>query len=255
MRKALVAANWKMYGDQLFTKELLIGLQESISSSCLNNTDIVICPPFTYLHLASDLLGKEIKLGAQDVSAHSAGAYTGQISAAMLKDISCSYVIVGHSERRQYCGESNELVAQKFFAAKEAGLTPILCIGETDEERELGKTESVVLQQLGAIIDKYGVSGLENSVIAYEPIWAIGTGKTASPEEAQAVHSILRENVANLDSSLANSLQILYGGSVKAENAQSLFSMPDIDGGLIGGASLKVSDFSAICEAALSVSK
>jgi triosephosphate isomerase len=190
-----------------------------------------------------------VQWGGQDVSFEQAGAFTGEISVSMLQDFHCKYAIVGHSERRTLHGESDEVVAKKFSTARAAGLIPILCVGETLEEREAGTTEQVVARQLNAVIDVEGVEALQSAVIAYEPVWAIGTGRTASPQQAQDVHAFIRKMIADKDATTAEKVQILYGGSVKADNAEELFKMTDIDGGLIGGASLKVEDFMAICRA------
>jgi len=188
--------------------------------------------------------------GAQDLSEHAQGAYTGEVSAAMLKDIGCSYVLAGHSERRQYHAESDDLVARKFVAAQGAGLVPILCVGETLDERDGGATERVIARQLDAVVARAGIGAFGKAVLAYEPVWAIGTGRTATPEQAQAVHKFIRDKLAGLDGTIAGSLRLLYGGSVKPSNAAELFGQPDVDGGLIGGASLVAEDFLAICDAA-----
>ncbi len=248
-RKTLVVGNWKMHGSKEQVAAYFSELQKAIqnSSDKLLN-EVVVCPPFIYLAQAAKLLEQlpQVKLGAQDVSGFTQGAYTGQIAASMLVDIGCQYVIVGHSERRQYCQESEEEIADKFFAAKATGLTPILCVGETQAQREEKRTESVVLGQLQAILTRQGVQSFQDAIIAYEPVWAIGTGLTASPQEAQAVHLLLRQTLAEYDVGLAQRLPILYGGSVKSSNAQQLFAMPDIDGALVGGASLQASEFFAI---------
>lgn len=216
----------------------------------IQNVDCAVCVPFPYLSQAQQKLsGSNVKWGAQNVHQLDKGAYTGEVSAAMLSDFGCSYVIVGHSERRAYYGESSHLVAEKFLAAQQAALTPILCVGETLEQRESGVTEQVVAEQLDALIKLGGVGALRNAVVAYEPVWAIGTGKTATAAQAQAVHEFIRKRIEAQDGQIAAGLCILYGGSVKANNAQELFSMPDIDGGLIGGASLVAEDFLAICQA------
>lgn len=219
--------------------------------AAIPTVDCAVCVPFPYLAQAQQKLsGSVVKWGAQDVHQLDKGAYTGEVSAAMLRDFACSYVIVGHSERRALYGESSHLVAEKFIAAQLAGITPILCLGETLEQREKGVTEAVVAEQLDALIMRVGAQVLSDSVLAYEPVWAIGTGKTATSEQAQAVHQFIRQRVAAHDSQIASGLCILYGGSVKANNAAELFSMPDIDGGLIGGASLVADEFLAICSAA-----
>jgi len=212
-----------------------------------------VCVPYPYLFQAQAALQNTgIAWGAQNLSQHEKGAFTGEVSAAMLLDFGCRYVIVGHSERRALYGESDQTVAAKFIAAQQAGLTPILCVGETLQEREAGVTEQVVARQLDAVLSLVGVSALSKAVLAYEPVWAIGTGKTATTEQAQAVHAFIRGKIAALDAGVASSLVIQYGGSVKASNAAQLFAMPDIDGGLIGGASLVAEEFAAICRAAQS---
>jgi len=216
----------------------------------MQGVDCAVCVPFPYLAQAQQKLsGSPVKWGAQDVHQLDKGAYTGEVSAAMLRDFGCSYVIVGHSERRAFYCESSPLAAEKFLAAQRAGLTPILCVGESLEQRESGITEQVVAEQLDALIQSGGVQALRGSVVAYEPVWAIGTGKTATSAQAQAVHAFIRQRVASHDGKIASGLCILYGGSVKANNAAELFAMPDIDGGLIGGASLVADEFLAICRA------
>ena len=240
MREFLVAGNWKMNGSIAANEALLSGIVAGI-------------PPYPYLGAAaSKLAGSGVSLGAQNVSEHESGAYTGEVAPAMLKEIGCEYVIVGHSERRAMYGESSFQVAQKFQAAQAAGLTPILCVGETLEERESGATESVVDYQLGAVLDAAGIGAFATAVVAYEPVWAIGTGRTATPEQAQDVHRHLRSRLAEQDEDIAGGTRILYGGSMKGDNAAGLLAMPDIDGGLIGGASLKAEDFLAIAAAAAS---
>lgn len=225
-------------------------LLESIKPA-LAGIEAVVCVPFPYLAQAQSVLsGSSIAWGAQNLSEQSKGAFTGEVSASMLLDFGCKYVIVGHSERRSLYGESDEVVAKKYMAAQAAGLTPILCVGESLDERESGVTEGVVARQLDAVIKAAGVASLGKAVVAYEPVWAIGTGKTASPEQAQAVHAFIRGKVAALDSGVADHLVIQYGGSVKAANAAELMAQPDIDGGLIGGASLVADEFIAICRAA-----
>jgi len=249
MRDYLVAGNWKMNGSTASNKELVAGIVAGAPQS--DSAKVLICPPFPYLAaVATQIAGSKVSLGAQNVSEHESGAFTGEVAPAMLRDIGCEYVIVGHSERRSLYGETSFAVAAKFKAALDAGLKPILCVGETLEQRESGGTESVVEVQLGAVIDKVGIAGFESAVVAYEPVWAIGTGVTASPEQAQDVHRHIRGVMAGHDAGVAESIQILYGGSMKGENAAGLLSMPDIDGGLIGGASLKAGDFLAIAEAA-----
>jgi triosephosphate isomerase len=246
MRKKLVAGNWKMHGSLAENAALLAALKPALAG-----IKAVVCVPFPFLAQAqAELTGSSIAWGAQNVSEQAKGAFTGEVSAAMLLEFGCTYVIVGHSERRSLYGESDALVASKYKAAQAAGLTPILCVGESLEERESGVTEAVVARQLDAVIDAAGVGSLAKAVIAYEPVWAIGTGKTASPEQAQAVHAFIRGKIAALDTGVADQLMIQYGGSVKAANASELMAQPDIDGGLIGGASLVADEFVAICQAA-----
>ncbi len=246
MRKKLVAGNWKMHGSLAENAVLLAALKPA-----LVGVNAVVCVPFPYLAQAQTILnGSSIAWGAQNLSEHNKGAFTGEVSASMLLDFGCSYVIVGHSERRSLYGESDGLVAAKYVAAQAAGLTPILCVGESLDERESGVTEAVVARQLDAVIKLAGVDSFAGAIVAYEPVWAIGTGKTASPEQAQAVHAFIRGKIAALDPDLAGQLIIQYGGSVKAANAAELMAQPDIDGGLIGGASLVADEFVAICQAA-----
>jgi triosephosphate isomerase len=248
MRRKLVAGNWKMHGSLAQNASLLDAVANGMVQ--LSGVDCAVCVPFPYLYQAQQkLAGTPVAWGAQDVHQLEKGAYTGEVSGAMLSDFGCRYAIVGHSERRAIYGESSQLVAEKFAAAQKSGLIPILCVGETLEERESGTTEAVVAEQLDAVIALSGVQALRNAVVAYEPVWAIGTGKTATPEQAQAVHAFIRQRVAKLDEQVAGGLCILYGGSVKASNAAELFAMADIDGGLIGGASLIAEEFLAICRA------
>lgn len=249
MRKPLVAGNWKMNGTAESGKALVEGIKAGLGDV---TSEVAICPPFVYSIQVRDLVaGSAVALGAQDVSQHGNGAYTGEISSSMLTDIGCEYVILGHSERRAYYGENDELVAEKVVAAHKAGLKPILCVGELLEERESGETETVVARQLDVLLDSAeGMAALENAVIAYEPVWAIGTGKTATPEQAQDVHAFIRGRIASKDAALAERIRILYGGSVKGGNAAELFAKADIDGGLIGGASLDAGEFLTICRAA-----
>src|SRR5512139_2988668 len=248
MRRKLVVGNWKMVGLLARNKALLEGVLAGLRD--LRNADYAVCVPFPYLAQAQSLLqGTNVAWGAQNMSQHVEGAYTGEVSAGMLVEFGCKYVILGHSERRSLYRETDDEVAAKFEAALKAGLQPILCVGETLDEREAGVTEAVVARQLDAILNRSGVKALAQAVVAYEPVWAIGTGKTAAPEQAQAVHGFIRQRIAQLDSQVAQGLCILYGGSVKAANAGELFSKPDIDGGLIGGASLVAEDFVAICRA------
>ncbi len=248
MRGKLVAGNWKMNGNLASNQSLLKSLIPLLKP--LSGTRCAICVPFPYLYQTEQLLrGSGIAWGAQDICEHDHGAYTGAVSAGMVADFGCRYVIVGHSERRALFGDSDNVVALKFAAVLKAGLTPILCVGETLAERESGMTEQVVARQLDAVLSQSGVDALGRAVVAYEPVWAIGTGKTAAPDEAQAVHAFIREHVAEQDMRAADGLLLLYGGSVKASNAAQLFAMPDIDGGLIGGASLVAEEFAAICRA------
>jgi triosephosphate isomerase len=249
MRGKLVAGNWKSHGDLAANEKLLT--QVRAEAQQLRGVEVSVCVPYPYLFQTQRLLaGGTVAWGAQDLSPFGAGAYTGAVSAAMLTEFGCRHVIVGHSERRVIFGESDAVVAKKFGAAARAGLTPVLCVGETLQEREAGVTEQIVGRQLDAVISENGAAALGNAVLAYEPVWAIGTGRNATPEQAQAVHAFIRARVAASDAGVAAMLRILYGGSVKAANAAQLFSQPDIDGGLIGGASLVAGDFMAICRAA-----
>jgi triosephosphate isomerase (TIM) len=248
-RRKLVVGNWKMYGRLSRNKALLEGVLQGIRK--LNNADYGVCVPYPYLAQVQSLLqGSNLAWGAQNLSQFEEGAFTGAVAPGMLVDFGCRYVIIGHSERRALFHESNEIASAKFDAAIKAGLTPIFCVGETLAEREGGVTEQIVARQLEVVLNHAGVVAMAKTVIAYEPVWAIGTGKTASPDQAQAVHAFIRQQVARLDGQTAQGLCILYGGSVKANNAAELFAMPDIDGGLIGGASLVADDFVAICRAA-----
>jgi triosephosphate isomerase len=249
MRQKLVAGNWKMHGSLVDNQVLLSSLRAQLVG--LRNVSCAVFPPAPYIPQAQqELAGSAIAWGAQNVSKHTKGAFTGEIAASMLLDFGCKYVLLGHSERRAIFGETDEMAAAKFMAALTAGLTPVLCVGETLAERESGSAETVIARQIDAIIEIAGVSALAKAVVAYEPVWAIGTGKTASPEQAQAIHAFIRQKIAGLDAEIAQGLMILYGGSVKAANAAELFSQPDIDGGLIGGASLVADEFIAICKAA-----
>lgn len=248
MRRRIVAGNWKLHGDRRFACALV---EEIVAVAPPAGVERIVLPPLPYLgELVEHVGSRGLAFGAQDVSENEAGAYTGEVSAAMLIDVGARYGLVGHSERRQYHGETSELVARKFFAARRAGLTPILCVGESLHEREAGQTEWRIEQQLEPVFALGGPGALEGAIIAYEPVWAIGTGRTASPEQAQAVHAFIRGEVAARDAKIAGSLPILYGGSVKPDNAASLFAQPDVDGGLVGGASLVARDFLAIAAAA-----
>ncbi|MEO6264087.1 MAG: triose-phosphate isomerase [Luteimonas sp.] len=246
MRRRIVVGNWKLHGDRAFARGLLDALTAEAAPA---GVELVVLPPLPYLGELIDRY-RTIAFGAQDVSANEKGAYTGEVSASMLADVGAKYGLVGHSERRQYHHESSELVARKFLAARHAGLAPILCVGETLHQREAGQTEYCIEHQLQPLFDLGGAEVLEGAVVAYEPVWAIGTGRTASPEQAQAVHAFIRGEVAARDAKIAGSLPILYGGSCKPDNAASLFAQPDVDGGLIGGASLIAVDFLAIAAAA-----
>jgi triosephosphate isomerase len=247
MRQTLVAGNWKLNGSKESIKELLAGILDGMSEA---KADVAVCAPYIYLPLVDEILsGSKVGYGSESISEHDSGAFTGEISGSMLKDFNCQYAIVGHSERRSLFGEKDADTANKFAAARKHGLIPILCVGELLEEREAGITEEVVSRQLDAVIALEGIAALSDAVIAYEPVWAIGTGKTASPEQAQEVHAFIRSKIAKRDEAVAKKVQILYGGSVNGGNADELFAMEDIDGGLIGGASLKAEDFLAICKA------
>nr|VFJ45697.1 MAG: triosephosphate isomerase [Candidatus Kentron sp. DK] len=247
-RRILVAGNWKMNGSKESAKSLVEGIKAGLDR--VKVAEMAICPPFVYIPIVASMIeGTPIALGAQNLAKEDPGAFTGEVAAPMLIDFGCQYVIVGHSERRAYYGETDALVAQKFIRAQKEGLVPIVCVGELLEERESGKTEQVVGRQIDAIIEAAGVAALEKAVIAYEPVWAIGTGKTATPDQAQDVHAFIRSRVADKGAAVAEKVRIQYGGSVNAGNAVELFAMPDIDGGLIGGASLKAEDFLTICAA------
>ena len=247
-RRSLIAANWKMNGNLASIRPLVQGVLAGVASGC--QADVALCAPAIYLAEVSQLLkGSNIALGAQNVSNHESGAYTGEIAAAMLQDYACRYVIVGHSERRNLYGDTDQLVAEKFMRVQAAAMTPILCVGELLNEREAGNTEEVVARQLDTVIKQAGIAAFANAVIAYEPVWAIGTGRTATPEQAQEVHAFIRLRLARHADRIADKIRIQYGGSVKAANAQELFSMADVDGGLIGGASLKADEFLGICHA------
>jgi triosephosphate isomerase (TIM) len=248
MRTKLVAGNWKMNGDRASAQALLDAIA---AAGCPEGVAIAVFPPSVYLaELAAIYGSRGIAFGAQDVSVHAAGAYTGEIAAPMVRDVGAGYALVGHSERREYHGESSAQVAAKFIAARQAGLVPVLCVGESRAEREAGATESVIRDQLEPLFELGGVKAFAGAVIAYEPVWAIGTGLTATPEQAQQVHAFIRGTLAARDATIASSLPILYGGSMKPANAAALMSQADIDGGLIGGASLVASDFLAIVQAA-----
>ena len=248
MRKKLVAGNWKMHGSRTMAAALVGELSGAVRA----DAELLVIPPFPYLHGVADACAEAgIGLGAQDVSEHEGqGAYTGEVSAAMLADVGAGWVLVGHSERRQYHNESDALVARKFAAARAGGLTPILCVGETLAQREAGETEAVIARQLQAVLAISGIASFDTAVIAYEPVWAIGTGRSASPEQAQQVHAFIRSKLKAEDAMIAGLTRLLYGGSVKAANAAELFAQPDVDGGLVGGACLQASDFLGIYSAA-----
>ena len=246
MRRKIVAGNWKLQGSRDFAAALVAAIKAEAPA----RVDLIVLPPYPYLgDVLAHCAGSEIAVGAQDVSAHAKGASTGEVAAAMLADVGARYTLVGHSERRQYHAESSALVAQKFQAAQAAGITPILCVGERLEEREADQTEAVIASQLQPVLDLVGVAAFANAIVAYEPVWAIGTGRTASPEQAQAVHAFIRSQIATQDAKIAGLLPVLYGGSVKPDNAASLFAQADVDGGLIGGAALVAADFLAIAAA------
>ncbi|MEQ1800385.1 MAG: triose-phosphate isomerase [Gammaproteobacteria bacterium] len=265
MRRPFVAGNWKLNGSRGGSHALVsavgdglaaLGLGPSALAAAGSPVEVLVCPPYVYLaELAGPAAGRCLKLGAQDVAVEEAGAFTGEVSAVMLRDVGCEYVIVGHSERRALFGDSDERVAGKVIAALRAGLAPILCVGETLAERDAAQTIAVVRRQLAAVfsaLDSSNLPWVESRAIAvaYEPVWAIGTGRTATPDQAQEVHADIRATVARRDATMAGDLRILYGGSVKASNAKDLFAMQDIDGGLIGGASLQAAEFVSICKAA-----
>jgi triosephosphate isomerase len=250
MRQPLVAGNWKMNGSRDSVKTLVDGINAGMSD--ISGVEVLVCAPYVFLaDVQSMLSGSALKLGAEDCATETSGAFTGEIAAPMLAEFGCSHVIVGHSERRSLYGESDEVVASKYARVQDAGMVPILCVGELLEEREQGTTEEVVARQLDAVINASGVASLANAVIAYEPVWAIGTGLTASPEQAQEVHAFIRARVAAHDAEVAAGVRILYGGSMKPSNAAELIGQTDVDGGLIGGASLVAEDFLGICRAGM----
>lgn len=248
MRTPLVAGNWKMNGSRESVKELINGVVEGAKS--LNGVEVAVCP--STIHIADVIAaaaGSNVAVGSQDACTELKGAFTGETSIDMIKDFGCQYAIIGHSERRTLYGESDEIVAEKFTVVKKSGVTPIFCIGETLEERESSITEEVCARQIDAVFAVEGDNAFAGSVIAYEPVWAIGTGKTASPEQAQSVHAFIRQHIAKRNADVADKVQILYGGSMNPANAKELIGQADIDGGLIGGASLKTEDFLAVCQA------
>jgi triosephosphate isomerase (TIM) len=260
MRKPLIAGNWKMHGDQA----MAAALTQAVAKLATARAEVLLIPPFPYLALCRSQLaassqnaqispGVQIALGAQNLSEHAGGAHTGEVAGSMLHDVGCKYVLVGHSERRHVYGETVDVVARKFVQAQLAGLQPILCVGETLAERDSGQTMAVVLAQLEAVLQLAGAAAFESAVVAYEPVWAIGTGRTATAEQAQEVHLAIRGYFANADANIASCLRILYGGSVKAANAAELLAQPDIDGALVGGASLLANEFAGIISAVPSV--
>lgn len=250
MRRTLVVGNWKMHGSKALIGTLLRGIEERLVE-VPESVDIGVCPTHLHMALAAETLTSDrIKLGAQDAFAEPEGAFTGEVSASMLAEYGVTYVIVGHSERRTLFAETNEQVAAKFLAVQQNGLVPVLCVGETLQQRQQGATDSVVLEQLDAVIAAAGIAAMGTAVLAYEPIWAIGTGETASPEQAQSVHRMLRKHLAAQSDPIAAATRIIYGGSVKGANAKDLFEQADIDGGLIGGASLQAEEFISICKSA-----
>ena len=248
MRQKLIAGNWKMHGSLAENQTRLTQLVAGINDT---RAEVAVCVPAPYFaQCKSVLAGSVIQCGSQNISEYEQGAYTGEISASMLKEFDVQYALVGHSERRELFAESSEQVAKKFAAAKQAKLIPVLCVGETLEQRESGVTEHVIAGQISAVLDQVGIQGFANAVVAYEPVWAIGTGKTASPEQAQAVHKAIRDQLSALDAGIAQKIQILYGGSVKPNNAAAIFAQADVDGALVGGAALNAQDFLQICNAA-----
>lgn len=249
MRRRLVIGNWKMHGNHRANAQLLAALLPGLAESA--GVETVVCPPYPYLaRVAEFLVGSALKLGAQSLSRFDQGAHTGEVSGPMLRELGCQYVLVGHSERRSLHGEDDRLIAEKFAAALCADLVPVLCVGESLAQRRNGITEQVVAEQIQVVLQRVGINGLASGVIAYEPVWAIGTGETATPAQAQAVHRHIRGLLAEQSPAVAAAMRILYGGSVKAANAAELFAQADVDGGLVGGASLDAASFAAICAAA-----
>ena len=247
MRKTIVAGNWKMNASKESVNTLIEGILSGMNET---SSEVIVCAPFPYLSQVESLIqGSSLKLGAQNLNVNTAGAYTGEVSADMIKDFGAQHVIVGHSERRSLYAETNAIVAEKTKTAIDAGLTPLLCVGESLEDRESGNTEAIVEEQINAVIDLIGIESFDQVIIAYEPVWAIGTGLTATPEQAQAVHLFIRNLLADSSEKIAQRTPILYGGSMNAGNAADLISCSDIDGGLIGGAALKAEDFLQICKA------
>ncbi len=256
MRHPVVMGNWKLNGSKAMVKELLTGLSKELEG--VTGVDVAVAPPALYIDLAERVIketGSNIILGAQNTDIHNSGAFTGDVSPEMLKDFGASHIIIGHSERREYHAESDEFVAKKFAFLKENGLTPVLCIGETEAQNEAGETESVCARQIDAVINSLGVDALNGAIIAYEPIWAIGTGKAATADDAQRIHASIRAHIAEKSADVAKNIVIQYGGSVKPENAAAYFAKEDIDGALVGGAALKADSFAAIAKAAAEAKK
>ena len=250
MRQRAVIGNWKMHGSIKSVRNLMVEIMDGLSPLA-GELEIALCPSFVHMDLVGNLLresGSRIKLGAQDAHMEDKGAYTGDVSAPMLADIGAHLVLVGHSERRSSAGETNDIVVSKFGAIQASGLIPVLCVGESLSQREVGVTEQTILSQIDPIVEKFGFSVFEKALIAYEPVWAIGTGKTATPDQAQSVHELIRVHLAKEDAKTADSVSIIYGGSVNSNNAEDLFKQKDVDGGLIGGASLKAEEFISICK-------
>lgn len=255
MRKMLVAGNWKMNGSKVEITTLLQKLLENLSDLTFQ-IEAVVCPPSIYVEYAHKLIEKSnIQIGAQNIASNSVTAFTGEISPAMLREFDCKYVIIGHSERRLLLDETDDLIARKFQIAVDGGISPILCVGETKDQQAAGLSKAVVEKQLLAVLHKCGIDGFKSAVIAYEPVWAIGTGLTATPEQAQEIHAYIRSLLAKHNTTIAENVRIIYGGSVNSTNAEALFTQPDIDGGLIGSASLKAQDFSDICHIAMGLTK
>jgi len=248
MRRPIVAGNWKMHGSREENARLVAGIIDGLSDA---TAEVIVFPPAVYVaEVVRQASGSPVQVGGQNLCTASQGAYTGEVSGAMLRDVGATHVLVGHSERRALYGETDAVVADKFVAAQAAGLIPVLCVGETLDEREADITEAVIARQIHAVIGKAGVAAFAQAIVAYEPVWAIGTGRTASPEQAEAVHAFIRGIFASKDATLPDHLRVLYGGSVKAANATELFGMANVDGGLVGGASLKSDEFVRICVAA-----
>lgn len=247
MRRRVVAGNWKMHGSTATIERLLDAMVQLKTPQI----DVLLFPPIAYLSAVIERVkGSELSVGAQNIHAESSGAFTGEVAAEMVKDLGATHVLVGHSERRRWFGETDAIVAQKFSAAVRAGLVPILCVGETSEQRDEGRAEQVVMTQLDAVVAAVGVTALQRALVAYEPVWAIGTGRSATPADAQSMHSAIRAWIRTLDAKVADELRVLYGGSITAANAAALFAGSDVDGGLVGGASLNAEQFENICRAA-----